>query len=94
MKRMTEKWFGELEVTPKEIEFCYTKEGQFCSGCIEGRNGVKTPFYVHVHVATKLIIGYATVYERHDLRRGPTSCGLMKHELERLTLRPEESSLV
>ena len=91
MKRMSEEWFGELEVTPKEIEFWYTKEGQFCSGCIEGklkeharrastkpltatkpgengvadlmsiegRNGVKTPFYVHVDVATKLIIGYS-----------------------------------
>ena len=26
---------------------------------IEGRHDVKTPFYVHVDVATKLIIGYA-----------------------------------
>ena len=24
MKRMSEKWLGELEVTAKEIEFCYT----------------------------------------------------------------------
>ena len=34
---------------------------------IEGRNGVKTPFHVHVDVATKLIIGYAMkdkIYER------------------------------
>ena len=26
---------------------------------IEGRNDAKTPFYVHVDVATILIIGYA-----------------------------------
>ena len=26
---------------------------------IEGCHGVKTPFYVHVDVATKLIMGYA-----------------------------------
>ena len=26
---------------------------------IEGRHDVKTPFYVHIDVVTKLIIGYA-----------------------------------
>ena len=91
MKRMASKWFGDLEVTPKDIEIWHAKEDKFCSGCvegklkeharrtstkpltatkpgengvadlmfIEGRHGVKTPFYVHVDVATKLIMGYA-----------------------------------
>ena len=88
MKRMANEWFKELEVTSKDIENWYAKEGKFCSGCvegklkerarkaftkpltatrpgengvgdlmfIEGRNEQKTPFYVHVDVATKLII--------------------------------------
>lgn len=96
MKRMTSKWFGELEVTLKDIEIWYTKEGKICSGCIEGklkehakrastkpltptkprengvadhifiegRRGVTRPFYVHVDVATKLIIGFAMTDEQ------------------------------
>ena len=59
---------------------------------------MKTPFYVHVDVATKLIIGYAMrdkiygealravefISEQH---------GLMKHKLERLTF-DRKSSMV
>ena len=37
MKRMSGKWFGDLEVTPQEIDFWHQKEGKFCSGCIEGK---------------------------------------------------------
>ena len=91
MKRMAGMWFKELEVTPKDIDMWYAREGKFCSGCvegkikeharrastkplvaekpgengvgdltfIEGRHEVKTPFYLHVDVATKLIMGYA-----------------------------------
>ena len=65
---------------------------------IEGRRGVKTPFYVHVDVATKLIMGYAMkdktyaealravefIMEQH---------GLLEHRLERLTF-DRESSIV
>ena len=42
MKRMANKWFGDLEVTPtvcnkEDIEIWYAKEGKFCSGCVEGK---------------------------------------------------------
>ena len=33
---------------------------------IEGRHGVKTPFSVHVDVATKLIIDYAMTDKTYD----------------------------
>ena len=130
MKRMANKWFGDLEITTKDIEIWHSKEGKFCSGCvegklkeharntftkpltatkpgengvadlmfIEGRHGVKIPFYVHVDVATKLIMGYAMkdktyaealravefIREQHDL---------LEHKLERLTF-DRESSIV
>lgn len=35
--------FLELEVTPKDIETCYTKEDKFCSGCVEKANSRSTP---------------------------------------------------
>ena len=35
MKRMASKWFGDLEITPKDIEIWHAKEGKFCSGCVE-----------------------------------------------------------
>ena len=34
---MANKWFGDLEVTPKDIEIWHAKEGKFCSGCVEGK---------------------------------------------------------
>ena len=37
MKRMANKWFEDLEITPKDIEIWHAKEGKFCSGCVEGK---------------------------------------------------------
>ena len=124
MKRMANEWFKEPEVTPKEIEIWYTREGKFCSGCVEGklkeharrastkplvatepgengvgdlmfiesRNYVKTPFYVHVDVATKLIIGYAMKDKTYGevlraIEYVDEQHGLVRHKLERL-IRP------
>ena len=121
MKRMANEWFKEPEVTPKEIEIWYTREGKFCSGCVEGklkeharrastkllvateprengvgdlmfiesRNDVKTPFYVHVDVATKLIIGYAMKDKTYGevlraIEYVDEQHGLVRHKLERL----------
>ena len=66
---------------------------------IEGRHDTKTPFYIHVEVATKLIIGYSLknkiygevyraieyIYDQHKV---------MNHKLERLTFDRESSIVV
>ena len=38
VKSMASKWFGNLEVTPKDIETWHAKESNFCSGCIDDEN--------------------------------------------------------
>ena len=65
---------------------------------IEGRHDVKTPFYVHVDVATKLIIGYAMRDKTYgEMLRAIEYIGeqhvLMGHKLEILTF-DRESSIV
>ena len=37
MERMAREWFKELEVTPRDIDIWYTRKGNFCSGCVEGK---------------------------------------------------------
>ena len=37
MKRMSGKWFGDLEVTTHDIDIWHQKEGKFCSGYVEGK---------------------------------------------------------
>ena len=37
MKRMSGKCFGDMEDTPQDIDMWHTKEGKFCSGCVEGK---------------------------------------------------------
>ena len=66
---------------------------------IEGRNDVKTPFYVHVDVATKLIIGYALKDKTygevlHAIEYIDEQHKLAKHKLERLTFDRESSIVV
>ena len=66
---------------------------------IEGRNDLKTPFYVHVDVATKLIIGYALKDKTYgEVLRGieyvDEQHELVNHKLERLTFDRESSITV
>ena len=64
-----------------------------------GENDVKTPFYVHVDVATKLIIGYALKDKTygevlHAIEYIDEQHKLAKHKLERLTFDRESSIVV
>ena len=66
---------------------------------IEGRNDAKTPFYVHVGVATKLIIGYALKDKTygevlHAIEYIDEQHKLAKHKVERLTFDRESSIVV
>ena len=66
---------------------------------IEGRHDVKTPFYVHVDVATKLIIGYALKNKTYgEVKRAiefiDDQHKLMKCKLERLTFDRESAIVV
>ena len=66
---------------------------------IEGRNEVKTPFYVHVDVATKLIIGYPLKDKTYgEVLKAIESISdqhkLAKHPLEKLTFDRESSIVV
>ena len=62
---------------------------------IEGRNDVKTPFYVHVDVATKLIIGYALKKKTYrEVLHAIEYIELAKHKIERLTFDRESSIVV
>ena len=63
---------------------------------IEGRNGVKTPFYVLVDVATKLIMGYAMTGKTYaealrDVEFIKEQHNLLEHRLEKLTFDRESS---
>ena len=65
----------------------------------EGRNDVKTPFYVHVDVAINLIIGYALKDKTyggvlHAIEYIDEQHKLVKHKLERLTFDRESSIVV
>ena len=65
---------------------------------IEGRHEVKTPFYLHVDVATKLIMGYAMKDKTYGevvraIEHVGEQHGLLGHKLERLTF-DRESSIV
>ena len=65
---------------------------------IEGRNDAKTPFYMHVDVATKLIMGYAMRDKTNGemvraIEHVGEQHGLLGHKLERLTF-DRESSIV
>ena len=66
---------------------------------IEGRHDVKTPFYVHVDIATKLIIGYALKNKTYgEVKRAiefiDDQHKLMKCKLERLTFDRESAIVV
>ena len=66
---------------------------------IEGRNEVKTPFYVHVDVATKLIIGYPLRDKTYgEVLKAIESVSvqhkLAKHPLQKLTFDRESSIVV
>ena len=57
---------------------------------IERRNDAKTPLYVHVDVATKLIMGYAMLDKTYGemvraIEHVGEQYGLLGHKLERLT---------
>ena len=65
---------------------------------IEGRSDAKTPFYVHVDVATKLIMGYAMRDKTYgEMLRAIEHVGeqyrLLGLKLERLTFDRETSIL-
>ena len=65
---------------------------------IEGRHEVKTPFYLHVDVATKLIMGCAMKDKTYGevvraIEHVGEQHGLLGHKLERLTF-DRESSIV
>ena len=62
------------------------------SSVIEGRHGLKTPFYVHVDVATKLIMGYA-MKDKTYVEALRAVEFIREHRLERLTF-DRESSIV
>ena len=66
---------------------------------IEGRHDIKTPFYIHVDVATKLIIGYSLKNKTYgEVYRAieyiDDQHKVMNHKLERLTVDRESSIVV
>ena len=66
---------------------------------IEGRNEVKTPFYVHVDVATKLIIGHPLKDKTYgEVLKAIQSISdqhkLARHSLQKLTFDRESSIVV